>query len=80
MNMLDRVISAVAPRWGMERARARAVTAHYDAASLGRRASTMKATRTDADAAARARARMAWYARDMVRNTPFATRAQAVIC
>lgn len=77
--MLDRAIAAVAPRWGMRRAHARAVTAHYDAASVGRRASSIVAARTDADAAARARQRMAWYGRDLVRNTPFATRCQAVI-
>lgn len=40
----------------------------------------MVGARTDADAAARARQRMAWFARDLVRNTPFATRSQAVIC
>ena len=80
MKLLERAITAVAPQWAMSRARARAVTAHYDAAGVGRRTSTMKAARTDADAAARQRQRMAWYARDMVRNTPFATRAQAVIC
>ena len=80
MNLLDRAIAVVSPQWGMRRARARAVTAHYDAAGIGRRTSSMKAARTDADAAARQRQRMAWYARDMVRNTPFATRAQSVIC
>ncbi|MDS9467343.1 phage portal protein [Paracoccus sp. MBLB3053] len=80
MNLLERSIAAVAPRWAMSRARARAVTAHYDAAGVGRRTSSMKAARTDADAAARQRLRMAWYARDMVRNTPFAARAQSVIC
>lgn len=80
MNLLDRAIAAVAPHWGMQRARARAVTAHYDASSIGRRAQSLVAARTDADAAAGSRQRMAWYARDLVRNTPFATRAQAVIC
>lgn len=80
MNLLDRAIAAVSPQWGMRRARARAVTAHYDAAGVGRRMSSTTSARTDADAAARQRQRMAWYARDMVRNTPFATRAQAVIC
>lgn len=79
MNLMERTIAALAPRWAMGRARARAVTAHYDAAGVGRRSSSMRAARTDADAAARQRLRMAWYARDMVRNTPFATRAQAVI-
>ena len=80
MNLLDRAIAAIAPQWGAQRARARAITAHYDAASIGRRAQSMVAARTDADAAAGARQRMAWFARDLVRNTPFATRAQAVIC
>lgn len=79
MNILDRAIASVAPQWGARRARARVILAHYDAASVGRRASSLRASRSDADGAARQRMRMAWYSRDMVRNTPFATRAQSVI-
>jgi lambda family phage portal protein len=79
MSLFEKAIAGLSPRWAAERARHRAVKAHFDAATVGRRASTLRADRTDADAAARTRMRMAWYARDMVRNTPFATRAQSVI-
>lgn len=79
MNRLERAIASVAPRWAAKRAQARAVVMHYDAASVGRRSSTLRADRTDADAASRARQRLSFYARDLVRNTPFATRAQQVI-
>lgn len=79
MNIIERAIAAIAPQWASKRARSRALTMHYDAAAVGRRASTLRADRTSADAAARARQRIAFYARDMVRNTPFAARAQAVI-
>jgi len=79
MNMMDRMIAALAPRAALSRARARAALMHYDAASVGRRLGTLRATGTDADAAANRRQRMAYVARDMVRNTPFATRAQQVI-
>lgn len=77
--MVEKAIAAVSPRWAASRAKSRAVVAHYDAASVGRRASTLRADRTDADAASRNRKRISWYARDMVRNTPFAARAQSVI-
>lgn len=79
MNMLERAIVAVAPQWAERRARSRAITAHYDGATIGRRASSLKADASDADGAARNRMRMAWYGRDMVRNTPYAARAQSVI-
>lgn len=79
MNLLERAILNVAPRWAAQRARSRAVVAHYDAATVGRRSSSLKAARSDADSAAAQRQRMAFYARDIVRNTPFAARAQAVI-
>lgn len=80
MNLIDKTIAAVAPQWGLRRARARlAITAHYDAAKVGRRTSSLRASRSDADGAARGRDRMAAYGRDMVRNTPFAARAQSVI-
>lgn len=80
MNMIDKTIAAVAPQWGLRRARARlAITAHYDAAKVGRRKSSLRASRADADGAAHGRDRMAAFGRDMVRNTPFAARAQSVI-
>ncbi|VDC31412.1 phage portal protein [Pseudogemmobacter humi] len=79
MNMVERAILAVAPGWAARRARARAMTAHYDGASVGRRTSSLRASRSDADGAARQRQRMSFFARDMVRNTPFAARAKMVI-
>jgi lambda family phage portal protein len=79
MNGLDRLIAAVAPRVALSRARARQALMHYDAATAGRRVGTLRATGTDADASANRRQRMAYLARDMVRNTPFAARAQQVI-
>lgn len=53
----------------------------YDAASTGRRTSSLTPSRYDADGVAGfgRRARMAAVARDMIRNAPFAARAQQVI-
>lgn len=79
MNFLERAIAGVAPGWAARRARSRTALAHYDAASTDRRTSSLRATRTDADAAASRRAKLAFLARDMVRNTPLATRAQSII-
>lgn len=79
MNIVEQAIATFSPRWAAQRAQSRAVLMHYDAATTGRRASTLRPDRTDADAAARARQRISWYARDMVRNTPFAVRAQQVV-
>jgi lambda family phage portal protein len=83
MNILDRIIAQVAPGRALDRARARAalqaVTAHFDAAGTGRRSKAWVADGSDADAAAGRRDRLAFISRDMVRNTPFAARAQQVI-
>jgi lambda family phage portal protein len=79
MNILEQAIRALAPGWGMRRAKARVATANYDAATLGRRASSLRAARSDADTAGQGRQRMAWYGRDLIRNTPFGARAQSVI-
>lgn len=79
MNMLERAILAVSPGWAAKRARFRAVAMHFDAANIGRRTSSLRASRSDADGAARDRQRMSFFSRDMVRNTPFANRAKAVI-
>lgn len=79
MNILERTIGALAPGWALRRAKSRAAVAHYDAATLGRRASSLRAARSDADGSASGRQRMAWYGRDLIRNTPFGARAQNVI-
>lgn len=82
MNLIDRAISWFAPQTGLNRMRARAalsVMMNYSAATTGNRSSSWKPVGSDADQAAARRARLAFVARDMIRNTPFATRAQAVI-
>lgn len=83
MNFIDRAIASFAPQTALKRVRARhaleLVNAHYDAASFGRRSKSWVANSADADGAAARRQRIAFIARDMVRNTPFAARAQQVI-
>jgi lambda family phage portal protein len=83
MNIVDRMIAQLLPGRALERARARvalqAVRAHFDAATTGRRSRSWVADGSDADAAGARRNRLAFIARDMVRNTPFAARAQQVI-
>ncbi len=82
MNVLDRVIASIAPQRALERLRARAAIGalmNYNAATRGKRASVWRATSADADSAADARQRLSWVSRDMIRNNPFATKAQAVI-
>lgn len=79
----DRLLRRVAPKWALSRAQARLaldqVEMRYDAATTGRRASSWSLNALDADAAGAQRQRLAMVARDMIRNTPFATRAQQVI-
>lgn len=84
--MLEDLIARVAPGWALSRARsrmaldmARKVQMRYDATTGGRRGQSWRPVATDADAASAQRQRLAEIARDMVRNTPFAARAQQVI-
>lgn len=81
MNLLDRVIATFAPRQALDRTRARAALKlmNYDAATSTTRGSSWRPVASDADGAAAKRARLAYVARDMIRNTPFAARAQQVI-
>lgn len=86
MNILDRLIAQVSPGAARDRMRARVqlaaaskALAHYDAAGSGRRLGSLRASGTDADAAAARRSRIAHLVRDLVRNSPFAARAQQVI-
>lgn len=51
----------------------------YNAATNRDRGKVFRRSATDADGASFQRAKVAWSARDLVRNTPFATRAQQVI-
>lgn len=79
MNWLDRAVLAVAPVAGLKRLRARAHAMHYDGAVLDARTAHRRASGADADAANQQRSRLTGLARDMIRNTPFAARAQQVI-
>ncbi|MEP2782330.1 MAG: phage portal protein [Pseudoruegeria sp.] len=83
MNILDRVITSFSPARGLARVRARQeikVRMNYDAASRGRRTHGWKSPSTNADAAAfGGRQQLRNLSRDMIRNRPYATRAQSVI-
>ena len=86
MSRLDKLIGFLSPAAELRRVRARLastsarrVLANYDAATIGRRGKSWKVSAADADGAASRRSRLAGVARDMVRNTPFAARAQHVI-
>lgn len=82
-SMLDKAILAVSPQRGLSRIQARAeanILMNYDAASNGRRVKGWRAPATDADAASRhGRGTMRQRSRDMIRNAPFARRAQSVV-
>lgn len=82
-NMLDRAILSVSPRRGLDRIEAKArarILMNFDGASKAPRLRSWRAPATDADAASMAgRARLRQLSRDMMRNAPFARRAQSVI-
>lgn len=76
INFLDRLILLVAPRWGLQRVRARVLARHFEAASVGRRTAGWNRKGGDANAAASG-ASLAYLrnqARDLVRNNPWARR------
>ncbi len=81
MNAIERAIQAVAPQWGLRRARARMLVdtleqRHYEAGGANRRTQGWKHPRTDANAAARPYlARLRDAARDLVRNNGHAESA-----
>lgn len=83
MNRLDRLIMGLSPERGLRRVRARArATAimNYDAASKGRRTYGWKSPGSAADTAAMgSRAQLRNLSRDMIRNRPWAARAQMVV-
>lgn len=74
MNLLDRFIGWIAPQWGANRARARAMARHFEAASSGYRAEGRYRLGTDANAAQAGNALnvLRAQARDLVRNNPWA--------
>lgn len=82
-SFLDRAILALSPKAGLGRIQAKTranILMNYDAGKNGKRLRSWKAPATSADAAsAIGRATMRNRSRDMVRNAPFAKRAQMVI-
>jgi len=86
MSFLNDMLATIAPGVAVAREKnkialkaLRKIEMRYDAATAGRRGNSWSPVATDADTAAAQRQRLANVARDMVRNTPFATRAQQVI-
>lgn len=82
-SMLDRAILKVSPVRGLTRIQARAkanILMNYDAGGMGRRVKGMKGPATDADAASLGSRRvLRQRSRDLIRNAPFAKRAQSVV-
>lgn len=81
-GFFERALLRLAPGAALSRAKARSAHAalmRYNAASVGERTRSLRPVRGDADTMTRQRATLAAIARDMVRNTPFAARAQQVI-
>lgn len=82
MGVVGNFFGALRARLELRAARDKAVLnelMNYNAATRGSRASSFRAVSTDADAAAAYRSRLSWVTRDMIRNNPFAVKAQAVI-
>jgi len=75
LSILDRVILALFPKWGLSRVRARVIARHFEAASVGRRTVGWSRGSSDANAAASgALVYLRAQARDLVRNNPWARR------
>lgn len=80
LPLIERAILAVAPKWGLERARARAVAGllarRYEGASRGRRTDDWQTSGSSANAETfGALAVLRNRSRDLVRNNRYATRA-----
>jgi len=82
-SMLDRAILAFSPVRGLGRIQAKAkagILMNYDAAGNGRRIKGWKSPATDADTSSMAgRSVLRQRSRDLIRNAPFARRAQMVV-
>lgn len=81
---IDRLTQGMAPRWTLQRVRARAaaeiLVRHYEAASTGRRTAGWRRTGGDANAVMASALSVLWqHARDLVRNNPYAESALATI-
>jgi lambda family phage portal protein len=84
LSAWDKLTLSVAPKWTLERLRARAAAGrlvrHFEAAQPGRRTSGWARNRGDANAVtAMALAELRLHARDLVRNNGWAKKAQRVI-
>lgn len=84
LSAWDRFTATFAPRWTLERVRARTamthLARHYEAAQTGRRTSGWARTRGDANAVAGAAlGELRMHARDLIRNNGWAQSAQDVI-
>lgn len=79
MGMIDRVVRLLSPQRAADRERARVLEMHYRAARLGQNNEGIRASGSDADLAGRDRRKIAFYARDLIRNTPMAARIQQVV-
>ena len=83
MTFLDRAIAAVSPAMGARRLKSRMALdqmMNYEAASRSRRTKGWRTNSGDANSALRGNLpRMRDVSRDMIRNTPYAARAQNVI-
>jgi lambda family phage portal protein len=82
-SMLDRAILAVSPVRGLGRIQAKAkanILMNYDAGGMGRRVKGIRGPATDADASSLGSRRVLRNrSRDLIRNAPFAKRAQSVV-
>ena len=82
-SMLDRAILAVSPVRGLGRIQAKAkanILMNYDAGGMGRRVKGIRGPTTDADASSLGSRRVLRNrSRDLIRNAPFAKRAQSVV-
>lgn len=84
MHWLDRITSTVAPRWTLDRAKARIQTdilaRHFEAATVGRRTQGWRRHMTDANAAnGPSLSTLRDITRDLVRNNSYAESALSVI-
>lgn len=79
MSRIGDLMLRVAPVWTARREQAKLIAMHYRAANLGARSDSLRGSRDNADRAGNRRDRIAAYVRDMIRNTPYAKRGQAVI-
>lgn len=79
-NWWDRFLISLAPKYGINRVRARETLRNYEAALPGHRTDTWARTAADGDLALRgALLELRWHSRDLIRNTAWARRAQRIV-